>query len=102
MKTADEVIEGQAVEVGVEAETRPWAMMDSAPVDGTIIECKADPDDAAFVLARWYGTRVRDQENRRWVPAGWWVDPVTKGRLEIEPFCWRMMEGFVAPGMVAA
>lgn len=81
--------------------TSAWETMETAPTDGTIIQTKADPDepDDKAALARWYVTRVRS--SRRWTPAAWWVDPVTRARLPFEPFCWRPTAMSVAPGMVA-
>jgi len=94
----------QAFELVAGAQERPWHLMDNAPQDGTMIEVKEDPDqpDETAMMVRYYHTSVRDREKRKWVPAAWWRTAITAEKLMFEPFCWRMPQGFEAPGMIVA
>jgi len=81
-----------------------WDLIETAPRDGTIIEAKFDPDDPdnmAMALV-WRKTTRRDHLLRRWVPTGFWSVPYNRDPIVREPFCWRMPDGFVNPGMMVA
>ena len=76
---------------------RPWELIDDdTPRNGTIIEVKADPDDASepVQMAEWRITRRRDPELRRWAIVAYWANPLTKQELPFEPMVWRLPEGF--------
>lgn len=97
--------EAPAPAAGADAPTaaRPWLPIDdTTPRDGTLIEYKVHPEDADASAghARWRMTRQRDASNRRWVPVGFWSDPITREGLRAEPAVWRMPEGYAMPGMV--
>jgi len=79
---------------------RPWALMDDAPRDGTIIETKEDPEDPDYKVrhAVWRTTRTRG--GHRWLIVSFWADPLSRQKLWPEPFCWRLLEGNVLPSAV--
>jgi hypothetical protein len=83
---------------------RAWRLVDEfTPRDGTLIEAKADPDmpdDQAAVL-KWRITRRRNFGRRRWVVVGFWANALTNEEVVVEPFVWRLPQGFLLPGMVA-
>ena len=83
---------------------RAWRLMEDAPLDGTLIEVKADPDDSddKAVQVVWRKTSRRDGPSRRWVPRNFWSHSVSREELAFEPFCWRLPEGFILPGMISA
>lgn len=71
--------------------------MARAPQDGTLVELRFEDRS---VHALWRITRVRDPGQRRWVPTGYWADPITREHVSGEPLGWRMPAGFAQPGMV--
>lgn len=86
------------VDVPHEAEPDAWNRdMDAAPRDSTLVQILVGKRD---FVAKWHITRQRDAALRRWVPVGYWADPVTRERLPGEPDGWRMLDGYLTPGMV--
>ena len=86
--TADEVLDGMVM----------WMEMDHAPQDGTLIEYRAKDDSIHY--ARWRITRRRNFETKRWDVVGFWADPQTREPVAVEPYVWRLPDGYLLPGMV--
>jgi hypothetical protein len=69
------------------------------PKDGSLVELY-ESSDLPPIHAFWRITRIRDAERRRWVPTGFWADPVTRKALDVEPIGFRRPEGFASPDAI--
>lgn len=104
MEIPADVAETEPDLVEQDADPRAWRLVDEfTPRDGTLIEGKTDPDmpDDAAVVLKWRITRRRDPERRQWVVVGFWANALTNEEVAVEPFVWRLPQGFLLPGMVA-
>lgn len=62
-----------------------YALIETAPTSGVIVYVSEDAEN--YVKAAWHATRRMCQG--RWTPSGWWIDPLTRTRIEMHPVVWR-------------
>lgn len=75
-------------EIVVQAKPLPagdYALIETAPTSGVIVYVSEDAEN--YVKAAWHATRRMCQG--RWTPSGWWIDPLTRTRIEMHPIVWR-------------
>ena len=101
-ETVDEI---EVVEIEIEDEAEPgepapvqetvseeaalpdgWYDMELAPHNGMTVHISANPWDGAKIDAVW--KHSRRLEGHRWVSAGYWIDPITRQKITIDPVAW--------------
>jgi hypothetical protein len=92
--------EGELVGAVVNLAMDGYIPIASAPQDGTMIELKTQ--DGTIQMAIWRRTSRYDAAKSRWVPVGFWSNPMNREPLKIEAVEWRMPAGFAMPGAVVA
>ena len=76
----------------------PWHFMPDAMRDGSIQE-GIDISGRVFNMM-WRQTSRHN--GWRWVPHGFWSDPMNRQPIKDEPVAWRVATGRVAPGAIMA
>lgn len=76
----------------VEAEEPEWALLDTAPLDGTAVRVTDDPVTRPLgAIVQWRNRRVNKMvgKSRQWVPEMAWMSVQTRMVLPFEPIFWR-------------
>lgn len=77
----------------VEAEETDWALLDTAPLDGTPVRVTDDPVTRPLgSIVQWRPRRVNKMvgKSRRWVPEMAWMSMQTRMVVPFEPIFWKL------------